>query len=214
MIICLNAHCVRLYIWYLNFNFYLLWHIECIITWKLSLVYYYYGLPTNHKHNIEGATFVREQWAPGSRDVNSSSHTQGSVNPVGNSKPVRNGDSTRWRDSFIHSTVYQARRIQRQILLRACPHISQSLIQKMTWKCPCSKVVRWEQEENRLEWKLSPDFLNLGKPRQVNRNSDQGLIGDRAIIQNIQTCRNVLVSTILARPHQLISHCPMPHPRI
>lgn len=68
------------------------------------------------KVHTEGVTFIRELWVPGSREVNSKPHTRGSVNPAGNPKPAENGNSTRGRDPFMHSTVHQARGLQRQIL--------------------------------------------------------------------------------------------------
>lgn len=84
-----------MFIYTSDFNSYLVCHLENVprnesynwliiimasspTTWILRVK------PTNV--NIEGGAYIGELWALESGDVNSSSHTQGSVNPFGNPK--------------------------------------------------------------------------------------------------------------------------------
>lgn len=113
--------------------------------------------PPTTNVNIEGVTFVREEWASGNGDVKSSSHTHSSVNQT-----VGKGNSTQCRDSFVHSTVCQERGMQRSLPshIRVC-------YKRWTWECPCYNGEMRARRDQIKEWTLSPDVLNLGKPRQV-----------------------------------------------
>lgn len=83
-----------------------------------------------------------------------------------------------------------------------------SLVQKTdTDKSLQGSEIRKRREQIK-EWRLSPGFfVCLGKPKQVilEQKLRSRIYRDRDIIQNIQTCMNVPISTIVALLYQLIT---------